>query len=75
MTYDKTQNYLPGLPPTESCECSRDGGRRGVQFVPDSAGVSVADVALSLPLSLGCIHFSQPLKRLVFRFLAWAPRQ
>ena len=43
------QNTIPGLSPTESCESTRDGGGRRVQFVPDSAGVSVADVGF------GCI--------------------
>ena len=46
------ENFPPGTPAQRSCDCSRDGGR-GVQFVPDSAGASVADVALSPPLALG----------------------
>ena len=45
-----TQNIIPGLPPTESCESTRDGGGgRRLQFVPDSECVSVADVGV------GCI--------------------
>ena len=60
------ENFPPGTPAQRSCECSRDGGRggRGVQFVPDSAGASVADVALSPPpLGLDCTLAGHSSKR------------
>ena len=58
------ENFPPGTPAQRSCECSRDGGGRGVQFVPDSAGASVADVALSPPpLGLGCTLAGHSSKR------------
>ena len=63
-----TQNIIPGLPPTESCESTRDGGGgRRLQFVPDSECVSVADVGV------GCILASHSFAWFSV-FLAWAPQ-